>query len=872
MGAYVLAKAKKSSDAVEINKYIENNTKLKAVTYLSFYDEEDYKIDVKDNPDMEEYFKNIIGGCQIKVSSLDEDEVSDPEEWFEAFSDACAVLNAHFELEYSSAFGEGNTCYFSKEQQQKMTEFGKLLCVDSIFDECDKAYLSNEGVVSAFKVGDEVLVRDSESELLDEEEREKVKKIIGRVMTIDDVSIKGNRYSAYYVDKYRQYITLCDDVIEKVYPKGEVSGAKYNAGDVVIVTMEKDSSVEYKKGVNLITGQVVTIEKATKSGTYLIEVKKKNAKREDEAFIMINDEHIDCRVDEVMEVEDTRPRITHKSTKSLLAEVKAKGEDYEWYPTTREILEVLYQKLIKKREKYDAGQVSYLSILDIGAGDGKLFRTLEDISKGIEAQEGFDKRTTGRVKVEKAYAIEKSQTLINAQGDDVFVVGTEFNECTLIDKKVDVIFSNPPYSAYVDWSAKIIKEAYAKKIYLVIPKRWTSSKEIASALESRGAVASIVGEFDFLESEDRKARAVVNLVEVVIPERSDPFNVWFDDVFKMGADKGDDDYEDAYKERVAREERIRGLVKGESLIPRLVELYNEEMQHLIEQYLTIAKIDKALLAELGIKKAAIREALQMKIRGVKDLYWSELFHNLEVITSKLTSKSRSAMLDKLNSSTNLDFTANNAYSVVVWVIKNASKYYDSQLVEVWKDLVSDDNIKLYKSNSHLRTDGWRYERSREKETVRYALDYRIVYSHYGIIDNWGGRLSNDGGSKINDLFVIAENLGFNVERDIHRRDWNYGTAEEFTLYDDKKNRTFIKIRAYKNGNMHLTFDKVFMGVMNANVSRLLGWVKSPQEFCDETDTKMKDVGMSFDSNFKLNAEQVQNLLPYHDSTDEVESA
>ena len=56
-----------------------------------------------------------------------------------------------------------------------------------------------------------------------------------------------------------------------------------------------------------------------------------------------------------------------KSVNQLVAEIKENGQDFEWYPTTSEIVDALAAKL-KNRTVY--------SILDIGCGNGGFFEKL----------------------------------------------------------------------------------------------------------------------------------------------------------------------------------------------------------------------------------------------------------------------------------------------------------------------------------------------------------------------------------------------------------------------------------------------------------------------------------------------------------------
>ena len=51
---------------------------------------------------------------------------------------------------------------------------------------------------------------------------------------------------------------------------------------------------------------------------------------------------------------------------------------------------------------------------------------------------------------------------MNSLDSDIFVVGTDFHQQTFIDKKMNVIFCNPPYSEFTEWSIKLIEEANSR--------------------------------------------------------------------------------------------------------------------------------------------------------------------------------------------------------------------------------------------------------------------------------------------------------------------------------------------------------------------------------------------------------------------------
>lgn len=110
------------------------------------------------------------------------------------------------------------------------------------------------------------------------------------------------------------------------------------------------------------------------------------------------------------------------------------------------------------------------SILDIGCGNGGFFEKLDktDFFKSDSyGQKNFNSKLH---KHYTKYGIEKSMILAEQLPDSVILLGSDFNTNTLIDKKVDCIFCNPPYSEYELWAEKIILEGNAEKIVLVIPQ------------------------------------------------------------------------------------------------------------------------------------------------------------------------------------------------------------------------------------------------------------------------------------------------------------------------------------------------------------------------------------------------------------------
>jgi len=541
------------------------------------------------------------------------------------------------------------------------------------------------------------------------------------------------------------------------------------------------------------------------------------------------------------------------STTQLVSSIKAADQDFEWYPTTQEILDSIKLDLEK------TGGDDKPSILDCGAGDG---RSLMFLTKGDR------------------YAIEKSIPLLEVLDPNIFVVGTEFKEQTLIDKKVDVIFCNPPYSEFSEWSTKIINEANAPCIYLVIPSRWADNVEIEAAIKRRMATASIIGSFNFQDA-DRAARAKINVVKIDLTRtfrsfrsaesRTDPFALWFEDNFKIEISKDDTHKYDLASESNFKDAVENELVAGNGIIAALDKLYQRDLENLINTYRALSDIDAVLLGEMNIDLKSVRGAMQLKISGLKNTYWKELFNNLNKITERLTGQIRESMLDHLLSHTHVDFSAKNAYAIVIWIIKNANNYINVQLTNTVEKITEKASIVLYKSNKRtFGNEEWRYAR-RAGNLTDYKIDYRIVLANSGglLVSDWAHELERYSGLQervynlINDLRTVATNIGFDTTLCGGPGEfvWESGAKHSILFRDHEtgKDEVLFTAKAFKNGNLHIQFNQAFICKLNVEHGRLKGWVKSAKQAAEEMDIPFDIAQESFGSNIKLGIKNLTAL-------------
>jgi hypothetical protein len=531
---------------------------------------------------------------------------------------------------------------------------------------------------------------------------------------------------------------------------------------------------------------------------------------------------------------------TKSQTLQVVESLKAAGEDFEWYPSTDAMLQAV---------AHCCGDVE--SLLDIGAGDGQALKRIQAICKALSDHARERENYHCRSYIESLYAIEKSPIHIQNMPANIAIVGTDFLQQSLIDKDVDAVFCNPPYSQYEEWAVKILQEAYCKYVFLILPERWKDSQAIAAALKKRNTTARSIWAGDFTAA-DRPARARVEILQISLTQgradsydrkgKQDPFDVWFESVFpefdKISQDKEE---ESDYRKNETEAKRLHEkIVPGSNLIETLAELYRGEMDSLYKNYRSLCDIDPILLQELGVKQEDVKKGLRLKIDGIKNKYWTELFDHLDKITSRLTKATRRAMIEKLRSSCNVDFTVDNAYAVVLWAIKNANEYINDQLVALFRDLSEPESVKNYKSNQKTwEKDHWRYK---AEDHSRYTLDYRIVVQRQGGIDTTGYRHNGENGLQskahdfLSDIGTVANNLSFRntVNQDTTQmRQWAAGSGYDFYCIYDGKRKQLMSVRAFMNGNLHIKFDQEFIKTLNIDASRLLGWIKTPEQAAEE---------------------------------------
>lgn len=561
------------------------------------------------------------------------------------------------------------------------------------------------------------------------------------------------------------------------------------------------------------------------------------------------------------------------STAKIVKQLKNDGQDFEWYPTTSEMMKAVAEDIIQCNFAGDKH-----SFLDIGCGDGRVLRFIRQYTYSNSI------RANNHLPFQEVFGIEKSETHLKSLiKSDIPVIGTDFWETRLMDKNVSVIFCNPPYSEYAQWVENILTNGYALSFYFVIPERWVDNKGIESALKRRNLRADVIYQGDFLNGE-RSARAKINIVRVA-PNRfyrsfnsfrssddkgldypnfshtyysnsaDDPFNDWFNDVFKFDLDKN------TLEKEKSNDEACRAVFAKSNGIQELADWYNKDLSEIQKNYDSLSLLDPVLFKELGINLDNLKEAVCNRFSSLKNRYWNNFIDFYEPIRSRLTKEKREELKFKLVSQTRaLDFTVKNMLYVTELVIERANDYFNEQIVAFYKKLADLENIKMYKSNQKVFATNydWRYNR----ENTPYKLECRIITT--GVSQSYFTPSLQDMDDRLNDICIILRSIGFNVDLQKHSYDDKipFGQSLEYLEHNmtTNKKETAFEVKFFKNGNCHIKFRKDIMLALNVVAGRLLGWVTTPEQASEEMGESLSDIQANWNKTDALKLTNKSTLI------------
>lgn len=550
------------------------------------------------------------------------------------------------------------------------------------------------------------------------------------------------------------------------------------------------------------------------------------------------------------------------TNKASVAAIKDSNEDFEFYPTTDEIISIVKQNL---KETFPS--LVGKTLLDCGSGDGRVLKALAE----DEINKGYTKITSeNQINL---IAIEKSDILVNLLPEYIFPIGRDFHQQNLIAIHADIIFNNPPYSEFSLWMHKIINEAQSRCAYFVIPKRWRDNNSILDLIEKRKAIVHSLGFYNFLEG-DRQARCEVEVIRVDFGENIkaydfkpnfNPLESWIDENFKFEnkfKEKVKKTLKEKVSEKIKKNEKRNLPVQGNDYVNILVELYNDETSQLFSSFEKICSIDSDNLEFLGLDLHEIAIMINNKAASIKSKYWKELFTNIDFVKYSLGADIRYKFMNTLNKRTKAEFSTENIRGFLVWILKNKNYYDDLLFDEVINKFVSSCNIDSYKSNKNTFVKGkWEYN-NKPKDLEKYKLNTtkRIILNNFFWKNNIisYGKLSQSSNDLINNLLAIAYTRGFDhTKLQTSFNDWIYGETKLFCCVHQGQEKVLFKVKVFKTGSIHFNFDKDFINMINIEIGKRKGWITNPSEAADELGLPIEFCSKSL---IDINKDRKNNLV------------
>ncbi|MGR5555788.1 DUF4942 domain-containing protein [Vibrio fortis] len=549
----------------------------------------------------------------------------------------------------------------------------------------------------------------------------------------------------------------------------------------------------------------------------------------------------------------------------IVKEIANSSEDYEFYPTTTEIIDTLVSDLDKHFSSAN-------SFLDIGAGDGRVLSAILKSKKPSHLSSEFSKSLffgdyhTSRKPLE-LMAIEKSRKLIGVLPAEIFPVANDFFNTTLMSIDATVTFSNPPYSIYVQWVMKVLSETRSKAVYLVIPISWKDNKHIADKIDERNATVTELGRFSFKDAE-RKAKVETSLLRIELPydddNKNQPLHKWVKENILYSETFDQTNEKQPISSLLSSQCSGKGaLVNGSDYVSSLLELYQQQSTRLLEDFKAVNSLSKAAIDALNLNVINVSRRMNDAINNLKQEFWHELFSRLDSIYLNLPSSIVHGFKSLLMKRTVADFSEENIRNLLSW-IHNTINMFDSEMFEdVIGGFMNGVNTQRYKSNKSTFIDAnWRYKANKNKNTQYMLQTKRVVYSETTLSQgiNEDGKLLSSLHNVIQDMLVIANNRGYDTSTSfdtLNQHAWVSGKPVEFYYhnYESGEDELLFTVKAFKKANLHLHFNERLINEINVEWGRLKGWVSSAKKASDEMGIDIEECTEIFD---KQASNRIQN--------------
>lgn len=568
-------------------------------------------------------------------------------------------------------------------------------------------------------------------------------------------------------------------------------------------------------------------------------------------------------------------------------ELKLNNQDFEFYPTTKEMLDVIKKDLLSsfittkkkklfKSEEYETGlflsrniKNNEIKIIDIGAGNGDSLNYLAKFLNGTVFSDLFyygynDKNTVeydnllhgnrelpsiSKLAIEKSFILTQSY-----KKDKIHLISSDYDENFYIGNN-DIIFCNPPYSNYRSWLLKTLANAMnSPLIYFIIPSNWKNDKYLQEELNlnwKNKFKFDVLDTFDF-NNANRAARVQVDIVRIEAIENLDPKYDFVKSLFDTNELK---QCKEKTKQINNEINNCLTLKNEQDFASSLVNSYNNEMKLLQNALVSLSHvpIDNLSLL-LNLDYAEIQKRYQILINTLNSKYWDIIVNKTSSVKKKLIKEYSDKIMNQITD-TNMEFTLSNIYMVISKLLYTINDNMNKQVLTVYNDLIKNSPTEKYKSNYNFFVN----QKTEIKDT-RCKLTQRVIlemgfFSKAIEVDYNGkpkNKLTENTSNRILDLIIVIESLGYKTDFDPKTLYCERGVTykvEGVQLVTNKDINLF-EFKVFLNGNIHIKMNETILQKLNIIKGLLEGWIVNTNEIMEEFDVN-EEVALEM-VNIKLN--------------------
>lgn len=410
-----------------------------------------------------------------------------------------------------------------------------------------------------------------------------------------------------------------------------------------------------------------------------------------------------------------------------------------------------------------------------------------------------------------------------------------FESTTLVDKEVDVIFCNPPLKEYEAYCKRIFEECLAKRVFLVLPMEWKSSKEIGAYAKANGFDVELVARLGYVKNNQREKAEIILFYRSYLSERA-VMERKLSQEYHLG-----NLFEELHKGRFVlrgelekkKEDEIAKESEGmeyQAFLEYLLKRYEKEHNDYFDNFKHFSNLSAYFLDYIGVQRDDITTNTAVFEKLLRKLYWDQCLSKNPNITSKLTPLQYDELLNELKER-GADFSRSNIANVEAYCLSRSRVMEQKNFITFWERFTNGDNLEGFTdliSNPHPYMDY-----PKEKRFFKGKIKEKVACSYAGSYDDYYPNILRDV-RIVHLLQILLQSMGY---QDLHYRHADgskIAITERIDLplgisYLFAGERQITKFTSYKNRKLNIVFDKEVIANINLRVLLYQGWITNLAE-------------------------------------------